>query len=105
LDTNLRSSLLNLLARLRCPNTLGRTLRLWYLTGSPLLLASDGQEIGQYSYRSHKFGSGGYRRFGGDLRRHRLLIGNEPTKQLFRRAPCLAWWRTINEVRIDIALG
>jgi len=33
------------------------------------------------------------------------LIGNEPTKQLFRLTPCLAWWRTIAEVRIDIALG
>jgi hypothetical protein len=89
LDTNLRSSLLNLLARLRGPRTLCRALPLWCLTGFPLLLASDGQEIGQNSHRSHKFGSGGYRRFGGDLRRHRLLIGSESTKQLFRLTPCL----------------
>jgi hypothetical protein len=33
------------------------------------------------------------------------LSGNEPTKQLFRRTPCLAWWHTINEVRMGIALG
>ena len=75
----------------------------WCLTGSPLLFASDGPQIGQNSYRSHEFGSSGYRRFGGDLRRSQLLIDNEPTKQLFRRVPCLAWWRT--SVRIDIALG
>src|SRR5829696_9033666 len=82
-----------------------RTVLLWCLTGFPLLLASDRQQIGQNSYRSHKFGSSGYRRFGGDLRRHRLLIDNEPTKQLFRRAPCLARWGTINEVHIDPSLG
>src|SRR4051812_45892384 len=102
---NVGSSLLNLLARLRCPDTPGDTLRLWCLTGSPLLLASDRQQIGQNSHRSHKIGSSGYRRFGGDLRWHRLLTGNEPTKQLFRLAPCLACRRTIAEVRIDIAFG
>ena len=104
-NTNVGSSLLNLFARLRCTRTRCRTLPLWCLTGSPLFLASDRQQIGQNSYRSHKFGSGEYRRFGCDLRRHRLLIGNEPTKQLFRLTPCLAWCRTIAEVRIDIVLG